>query len=122
MVGFGQPEFDVSAGRQDLGRPGLALVVLSVVEQRLDAVRAVLAGATVTDVDRIVSFAGWAYTTAATKPPAAGAGLRRTAGTLAGVGHRVRDPYGHVGQVRARRRSVEDAWRVETSGPAFQLR
>jgi transposase InsO family protein len=33
-----------------LGRPGLALVVLSVVEQRLDAVRAVLAGATVIEV------------------------------------------------------------------------
>ena len=33
-----------------MGRPGLALVVLSVVEQRLDAVRAVLAGATVTEV------------------------------------------------------------------------
>ena len=30
--------------------PGLALVVLSVVDQRLDAVRAVLAGATVTEV------------------------------------------------------------------------
>ena len=33
-----------------MGRPGLALVVLSVVEQRLDAVRAVLAGATVVAV------------------------------------------------------------------------
>jgi transposase len=50
VVGFGQPELDVSAGRRDFGRPGLALVVLSVVEQRLDAVRAVLAGATVTEV------------------------------------------------------------------------
>jgi transposase InsO family protein len=47
---FGQPELDVSVGRRDSGRPGLALVVLSVVEQRLDAVRAVLAGATVTEV------------------------------------------------------------------------
>ena len=50
MVGFGQPGFDVSAGRRDLGRPGLALVVLSVVERRLDAVRAVLAGADVVEV------------------------------------------------------------------------
>src|SRR6478735_465690 len=33
-----------------LGRPGMALVVLSKVEQRLDAVRAVLAGASVTEV------------------------------------------------------------------------
>ncbi len=33
-----------------LRRPGLALVALSVVEQRLDAVRAVLAGASVTEV------------------------------------------------------------------------
>jgi hypothetical protein len=32
------------------GRPGLALVALSVVEQRLDAVRAVLVGAEVTEV------------------------------------------------------------------------
>jgi transposase InsO family protein len=32
------------------GRPGLALVALSVVEQRLDAVRVVLAGASVTEV------------------------------------------------------------------------
>src|SRR5215813_12707658 len=32
------------------GRPGLALVVLSVVEQRLDAVRAVLDGADVVEV------------------------------------------------------------------------
>ena len=35
------------------GRPGLALVVLSVVEQRLDAVRAVLAGADVTEIARL---------------------------------------------------------------------
>ena len=33
-----------------LGRPGMALVALSVVEQRLDAVRPVLAGASVTEV------------------------------------------------------------------------
>src|SRR5215472_14897700 len=33
-----------------LGRPGLALVVLSVVEQRLDAVRAVLDGAEVVEI------------------------------------------------------------------------
>jgi hypothetical protein len=38
---FGDPELDVSAGRQDSGRPGLALVVVSVVEQRLEAVRTV---------------------------------------------------------------------------------
>jgi transposase InsO family protein len=37
-------------GRRRDGRPGLALVALSVVEQRLDAVRAVLAGASVTEV------------------------------------------------------------------------
>ena len=37
-------------GRQDSGRPGLALVVLSVVEQRLDAVRAVLAGSELNEV------------------------------------------------------------------------
>ncbi|MFF3866353.1 IS481 family transposase [Micromonospora sp. NPDC001898] len=41
---------DVSAGRRDSGRTGLALVVLSVVEQRLDAVRAVLAASDVTEV------------------------------------------------------------------------
>jgi hypothetical protein len=50
VICFGQSEVDVSAGRRDSGRPGLALVVLSVVEQRLDAVRAVLAGATVVEV------------------------------------------------------------------------
>jgi hypothetical protein len=48
--GFGHSESDVSAGRWDSGRPGLALVVLSVVEQRLDAVRAVLGGADVVEV------------------------------------------------------------------------
>jgi hypothetical protein len=37
------------AGRR-VGTPGLALVVLSVVEQRLDAVRAVLDGADVVEV------------------------------------------------------------------------
>ena len=37
-------------GVQGSGRPGLALIVLSVVEQRLDGVRAVLAGAEVTEV------------------------------------------------------------------------
>lgn len=36
VVGFGQPELDVPRGVGDSGRPGLALVVLSVVEQRLD--------------------------------------------------------------------------------------
>src|SRR3954454_24920711 len=40
----------VSMGRSGLEEPGLALVVLSVVEQRLDAVRAVLAGATAVEV------------------------------------------------------------------------
>ncbi|HET7278959.1 MAG TPA: IS481 family transposase, partial [Dermatophilaceae bacterium] len=40
----------VSVGRPDSRRPGLALVVLSVVEQRLDTVRAVLGGADVTEV------------------------------------------------------------------------
>ena len=33
-----------------LGRPGMALVVLSKVDQRLDAVRAVLGGAMMTEV------------------------------------------------------------------------
>src|SRR4051794_14056883 len=47
---FGQPGFRRLAGRRDSGRPGLALVVLSVVEQRLDAVRAVLSGADVVEV------------------------------------------------------------------------
>ncbi|MEV4660372.1 helix-turn-helix domain-containing protein [Micromonospora echinofusca] len=47
---FRHSEPDVSAGRRDSGRPGLALVVLSVVEQRLDAVRAVLAGSDVMEV------------------------------------------------------------------------
>src|SRR6201984_1788253 len=37
-------------GTSGLGRPGLALVVLSLVEQRLDAVRAVLDGAEVVEV------------------------------------------------------------------------
>src|SRR3954451_22697351 len=50
MGWFGEPEPDVSAGRRDSGRPGLALVVLSVVEQRLDAVRAVLDGGDVVEV------------------------------------------------------------------------
>ena len=50
MIRFGQSELGVSAGRRDSGRPGLALVVLSVVEQRLDAVRAVLDGADVVEV------------------------------------------------------------------------
>jgi hypothetical protein len=40
---------DVSVGVV-VGRPGLALVALSVVEQRLDAVRAVLSGASVSEV------------------------------------------------------------------------
>lgn len=40
----------VFVGRLDLRRPGLALVVMSVVELRLDAVRAVLAGARATEV------------------------------------------------------------------------
>nr|WP_246111229.1 helix-turn-helix domain-containing protein [Terrabacter aerolatus] len=37
-------------GNDEAGRPGLALVVMSVVELRLDAVRAVLGGARVTEV------------------------------------------------------------------------
>ena len=37
-------------GASESGRPGLALVVLSVVEMRLDAVQAVLAGSTVVEV------------------------------------------------------------------------
>jgi transposase-like protein len=37
-------------GRPDVGRSGLALVVLSIVEQRLDAVRTVLEGVPLTEV------------------------------------------------------------------------
>ncbi|WP_369122445.1 helix-turn-helix domain-containing protein [Micromonospora deserti] len=52
MVGFGTPGPTSPRGVGTLGRPGLALVVLSVVEQRLNAVRAVLAGADVVEVAR----------------------------------------------------------------------
>jgi transposase-like protein len=41
---------DVSAGRLGWRRPGLVLVVLSVVEQRLDAVRLVLSGVPLVEV------------------------------------------------------------------------
>jgi len=47
---FGHPDRRRSAGVIESGRLGLALVALSVVERRLDAVRAVLAGATATEV------------------------------------------------------------------------
>jgi transposase len=47
---FRHPVPDVSAGRLCFGEAGLAVVVLSLVEQRLDAVRTVLAGADVTEV------------------------------------------------------------------------
>jgi hypothetical protein len=50
VVRLGHRVLDVSAGRPEPGRPGLALVVPPVVEQRLDAVRAVLAGASVVEV------------------------------------------------------------------------
>src|SRR5437588_6304342 len=77
-------------GASDQGRPGLALVVLSVVEQRLDAVRAVLDGADVMEV-------------------AAGAGVHRAtvhrwvarylAGQLAGLADRSHRPHAPAGQV-----------------------
>jgi len=46
---FGTVVWTSAWGVLTCGRPGLALVVLSVVEQWLDAVRAVLAGAEVTE-------------------------------------------------------------------------
>ena len=51
MLDSGRPAWlDVSAGASGLGEAVLVGVVLSVVKQRLDAVRAVLAGVTVTEV------------------------------------------------------------------------
>jgi hypothetical protein len=49
VVSFRPPWCDVSA-RRWVGWPGLALVVLSVVQQRLEAVRAILDGADVVEV------------------------------------------------------------------------
>lgn len=57
MTMIGTLRLNVSVGVQGSGRPGLALIVLSVVEQRLDAVRAVLAGAEVTEDGGVASSA-----------------------------------------------------------------
>src|SRR6476661_3529353 len=84
-----------------LGKPGMALVVLSKVEQRLDAVRAVLGGATVTEVAAAVGVSRVSVH----------ACLRRylTKG-VAGLADRSHQP-GHADQTERRRPTTRDGRR-----------
>lgn len=68
---IGTLSLDVSVGRHGSGRPGLALIVLSVVERRWDAVRSVLAGASVTALNSMSGSGGFAtfQRSASTEPP-----------------------------------------------------
>ncbi|WP_370666490.1 helix-turn-helix domain-containing protein [Streptomyces sp. IBSBF 2507] len=96
MAVFG---FSVRVVAVRVGRPGLALVELSVVEQRYRAVLAVLAGATVTEV---------AASLGVSRQTVSGWRSRYEASGLAGLADRSRRPAScpHQASARWRRRCV----------------
>lgn len=73
------------------------------------------------DVSRIVGLSGAAYSTAKVGMPAQGRATRKTQATLAGLALNVREPYGQVGHVRARRDGGDSEWVVEVFAPGLQL-
>ncbi|GLI26425.1 hypothetical protein ARHIZOSPH14_06670 [Agromyces rhizosphaerae] len=73
------------------------------------------------DVARIVARSDRAFATAKTKSPVPSKETKRTRAALAEVAQNVREAYGKVGQVRARKRSGEGRWRVELLAPAHEL-
>jgi hypothetical protein len=74
-----------------------------------------------TDIDRIVEKSSTAFITAQPKPPAPSKATKRARASLSGVATNVRDPFGHIGHVRARATPPSEEWDVVLVDPAHQL-
>ncbi|RST19353.1 hypothetical protein E2C00_08540 [Streptomyces sp. WAC05374] len=73
-----------------------------------------------TDIARILSLTNRAYITAAGSPTPSRA-VKREASKLGSLATNVRDPWGRVGQVRARCNVNDGNWAVQTFPPAAML-
>jgi hypothetical protein len=71
------------------------------------------------DIKRIKSLSSAAFTAARPSVPTPSSSVRKTRAALSGVASNIREPYGRVGQVRAR--NSNGAWTVDTYDPADRL-
>ncbi len=74
-----------------------------------------------TDRARILRFTQHLYQTARTELPASRNSVRRTAATLRDVARNVREPWGQVGRITARRHVGAQEWAVTTAPPAHRV-
>lgn len=74
------------------------------------------------DVARIISRSKQVYLTASAKGPTADAAVKRMRGSLQGLASEVRDPYGAIGQVRARWDKSAETWSCSVFPPGRELR
>jgi beta-lactamase superfamily II metal-dependent hydrolase len=72
------------------------------------------------DVTRLKAL-GPTYSSASLKGPTPDKAVKRLRAALTGVATDVRDPWGEIGQVRARCSTTESIWRVTTFHPATRL-
>ena len=73
------------------------------------------------DARRISDNSAAAYLTAPSKIPAQGRATKKASTTLQGLATNIREPYGTVGHIRARRSTAVTNWTVELFPPAHQL-
>lgn len=74
------------------------------------------------DLDRIRARATRTFLAANPLAPVASRELKKARATLGSLARNVREIDGVPGHVRARRRNTDDAWRVETFAPAYEVR
>lgn len=74
------------------------------------------------DLERIRARATRTFLAANPVAPAASRELKKARATLGSLASNVREIDGVPGHVRARRRSDEEGWRVETFAPAYEVR
>ncbi|WP_380169395.1 MBL fold metallo-hydrolase [Jannaschia sp. R86511] len=74
------------------------------------------------DLERIAAKSSQVAVTAKTSPPTLNRRQRMLAGDLATLGSNIRNAGGKIGQVQARRRPGESAWRVAVQSPAYRYR
>jgi len=73
------------------------------------------------DVERIMTYADRAFTTASSKYPAPTKATKVARTSMATLARNVNDPYGQVGHVRARRAIHGSDWKVDLFAPARAL-
>ena len=72
------------------------------------------------DINRISSLSGSVFVTAPTSVPKPSDSIRKSRRELGAVADNVREPWGRVGHVRARKR-LDNPWRVDTARPAKRV-